>query len=125
MGKFTIKALAFLLVIFVMAGCSEDSTTTNAGKSFVVNLVEDTVADTEGSYFLITVDGAEEIDNVTVDRIEGESEETYNSRLAKAVSDAKSRGLYINVASTLLNAKTVVLNKDNGMNLPENIELSH
>lgn len=114
MGKFTIKALAFLLVIFVMAGCSEDSTTTNAGKSFVVNLVEDTVADTEGSYFLITVDGAEEIDNATVDRIEGESEETYNSRLAKAVSDAKSRGLYINVASTLLNATTVVLNKDNG-----------
>ena len=96
MGKFTIKALVFLLVIFVMAGCSEDSTTTNAGKTFEVKLVESTVADTEGSYFLITVDGAEEIDN------------------AKSLSDAKSRGLYINIASTQLNATTVVLNKDNG-----------
>lgn len=114
MGKFTIKALVFLLVIFVMAGCSEDSTTTNAGKTFEVKLVESTVADTEGSYFLITVDGAEEIDNATVEKIDGESEETYMSRYEKAVSDAKSRGLYINIASTQLNATTVVLNKDNG-----------
>lgn len=115
MNKLTIRILAFLLIIFVTVGCSEeDSTPTNIGKTFDVNLVESTVADAEGSYFLVTVDGAEEIDNVVVDRIEGELDENYESRLAKAVSDAKSRGLYINVSSTQLNASTVVLNKDNG-----------
>lgn len=114
MGKFTIKMLIFLLIIFVTVGCSEDSTPTNIGKSFDVKLVENTVADAEGSYFLITVDGAQEIDDVVVDRIEGESEETYNSRYEKALNDAKSRGLYIKVFSSQLNAETVVLNKSNG-----------
>ncbi len=114
MKKFLLGMLT-ITALMMFTGCAEEEDTpVAAAPKYAVKLADSTVLDAENSYFLITVDNAKKVDNVTLKKEPGESEEAYQYRLDKAVAEAKSKGTYIKVEGNGVQTETTVLNKDNG-----------
>lgn len=113
------KLILTILTVFsvlALAGCAEEenNAVTNLGRVYTAELANNTVLDADNSYFVVNVNNAVEIDNASVERVEGESDEEYNYRYTKAVQEAYSKGVNIKVEGIGLEAQTIVLNKDNG-----------
>lgn len=113
------KLILTILTVFsvlALAGCAEEenNAVTNLGRVYTAELANNTVLDADNSYFVVNVNNAVEIDNASVERVEGETDEEYNYRYTKAVQEAYSKGVNIKVEGIGLEAQTIVLNKDNG-----------
>ncbi len=114
MKKFILGMLT-ITALMMFTGCAEEEETPVApAPKYAVKLADSAVLDAEKSYFLITVDNAKRVDNVTLKREQGETDASYNYRYEKAVGDAIAKGVHIEVQGNGLDTKTTVLNKDNG-----------